>query len=87
MTLWIWEDEEKQGDFCNTQSRHEYQHGNLTDAVSAEAEALEQGQEVTWVDAPINQSEPYEVQPGKGFTWWESEQDSQGVDYQRRSNQ
>lgn len=80
---WIWEDN-KDGDFCNVDSQHEYQAGNLTDAVEAEAEAHDRGEEVIWLDAPVLQEETYEVEAGQKFSRWESSTDSQGVDYQRR---
>lgn len=84
MPLFIWEDDSKNGDFCNTESQHEYQNGNLTDAVEAEAEALDRGDRAEWQDGPIDEREPYDVSPGQRFNRWDAERDSQGVDYPRR---
>jgi len=83
--IWFWEAKpEEQGDFSDINSRHTYQSGNITDAVQAEAEAIDRGEEAIWFDAPIDQNEAYEVQSGQQFNRWESSDDSQGVEYQRR---
>jgi len=81
MPLWIWNANDEQGDFSNLESRHEYQNGNITDASNAEAESLDEGDEVVWVDEPVDLNQPVNVSPGDRFNLWESEQDSQGVDY------
>lgn len=82
---WIWEAQpEEQGDFCDRASQHEYQSGNLTDAVEAETETHDRGEEVVWIDAAIDQDTVYEVRPGQQFNRWESSRDGQGVNYPRR---
>ena len=85
MPLWIWDDNEKEGDFCNVDSQHEYQNGNVTDAVLAAAEALAAGEEGIWGDEPIDSNEPVEVEPGQHFSRWNSSIDSQGVDYPKEN--
>lgn len=81
---WIWESSQEQGDFCDMSSKHEYQSGNLTDAFQAEAEAIDRGEEAVWWDSPDDQSASYNVEPGTQFNRWESTDDSQGVQYQRK---
>lgn len=81
---WIWEDNSKSGDFSNLESRHEYQHGNITDAVEAETKELDSGGEAIWWNASIDPNRAVEVKPGQGFNIYESSEDSQGVDYPRR---
>jgi len=79
-TVWISEAiAGEQGAFCDRDSHYEYQSGNLTDAVEQEAEALDRGDEVVWVDAPIDPTVAYTVQSGQGFNLYFSEADSQGV--------
>lgn len=82
--LWIWTSRGEQGDFSDLESHHEYQCGNITDAVQAEAEAVDRGDNVIWAEAPIDPDEPVQVEPGQYLSRWESSQDSQGVDYPRR---
>lgn len=83
MPLFIWESD-KDGDFCNTDSQHEYECGNLTDASAAEAEALERGDRADWQDSSIDENVPYDVSPGQKFNRFDAETDSQGVYYPRR---
>lgn len=80
--LWIMESGDKDGDFSDTGSHNTYQVGNLTDAVEAESNAIEQGANVIWNESPIDPSLPYEVEAGQKFVIGEFELDSQGVQYQ-----
>lgn len=76
----------EQGDFCDSESRHEYQVGNITDAVDAETEALAAGGEAVWLDASIDPNVPYEVQPGQNFVIHRTQEDGQGNNYSPRRN-
>jgi hypothetical protein len=83
--LYIWEAEpEQKGAFSDVKSHNTYQNGNLTDAVEAETKALLQGTPVTWLDAPVLESDPYNVEPGQQFNHVVLSRDSQGVEYQSK---
>lgn len=78
-TVWISEaDDHEQGSFCDRGSGHIYENGNVTDAIEAETNAIERGDEVIFVDAPIGGGD-YEIEPGQRFNIYMSEDDSQGV--------
>lgn len=77
----VWASEsqpEEKGSFCDSQSRIHYTHGNLTDAVQQESEAIERGEEFVWLDAPYLPADTYTVQPGQEFNLYCSEDDGQG---------
>ena len=79
-TLWIGEaDDSEQGSFSNRDSGHLYQNGNLTDMSEQEANAIERDDEIVFLDAPIDQAVPYEVDHGTRFNMYSSEDDSQNV--------
>lgn len=80
--VWIMESDGKSGDFSDVASQNTFQVGNLTDAVEAEAKAIEEGAEPIWYNAPVDRSVPYEVESGQTFIIGEFETDSQGVQYQ-----
>jgi hypothetical protein len=82
---WIGETQNnEQGDFCDTDSKHEYQVGNLTDAVEAETEAVEAGGKAIWVDAAVDESLPYDIEGGQTFVIHRTQEDGQGNNYSRR---
>lgn len=59
-TSWIGETD-KDGDYSDLDSRYEKQVGNITDAVLAEAEALDRGDKVEWMDSSIDTSRPCRI--------------------------
>jgi hypothetical protein len=79
---WIMESNDKDGDFSDIGSHNTYQVGNITDAVEAEARAIEEGGNVIWNEASVDPTVPYEVEAGQKFVIGEFERDSQGVQYQ-----
>jgi hypothetical protein len=79
---WIMESDDKDGNFSDIGSHNIYQVGNVTDAVEAEARAIEEGGNAIWNEAAIDPTVPYEVESGQKFVIGEFELDSQGVQYQ-----
>ena len=79
---WIFESDDKDGDFSDTGSHNTYRVGNVTDAVEAETEANNQGGEAIWFNGSIDPDTPYEVEAGQKFAIGEFDLDSQGVHYQ-----
>lgn len=79
-TIWVGEaDDSEKGSFSDRASGHIYENGNITDAVEAETNANERGDEVVWIDAPIDEQIVYDVDQGQRFNIYTSEDDSRGA--------
>jgi hypothetical protein len=79
-TVWIGESNpEEQGSFCDRDSGHQFINGNIFEASRQEDNALERGDKVLWLDAPVDQRDVYEVPENQRFNIYLSESDSQGV--------
>lgn len=73
-------DDNEQGSFCDRNSGYHYDNGNLTDVTEQEANAIERGDSTLFWDAPIDDRDPYEIEPGQRFNMLLTETDSHGND-------